>query len=156
MTALRGTTCTALENPRGAAHTARGGVHHGGGHTSVPGISFLGETRSSAERHELTWLSGRLKQSPPAALPNLNYCDFPGLGPVGACVVLLGSGHQPEGPARVQVRGKLQMAGTKPCPIAWSPDGTRKRKSKKPPRRAQHQMMLKCSGLHGGPPTGTG
>lgn len=95
---------------------ARGGVHHCGGHTSVPGISSLGDTQSSAERPELSWPSSRLEQSPPAALPNPSYCDFPGLGQAGACVVLLGSGHQPEGPASVWVRGKLQMAGTKALP----------------------------------------
>lgn len=70
-------------------------------------------------------------------------------------MVLLSSGHQPEGPARVWVRGKLQMAGTKPCPSMVS-RWTWKRKSKKPPRRAQHQAILKCSGLHGGPAMGTG
>lgn len=35
-------------------------------------------------------------------------------------MALLSSGHQPEGPARVQVRGKLQVAGTKPCPSVVS------------------------------------
>jgi len=139
---------------RGCSHSsevARGGVHCGGGHTSIHGVSFLGDTASSAERHELTWLSGWLEQSPPAALPNLIYRNFPGLGQAGACVVLLGSGHQPGR------RSEASCRWQEPSPaLAWSPDGTWKKKSKKPQCRPQYQTMFTCSGLHGGPATGTG